>query len=50
MKTKMNFDEYLEEQLKDMRFAERFKKAGKAWDLAIRLASLKEKTRLLQKE
>jgi hypothetical protein len=50
MKSKMNFDEYLAEQLKDKNFAEHFERAGKAWDLAIRLAPLKEKTRLLQKE
>jgi hypothetical protein len=30
MKRKTNFDQYLEEQLKDVSFAERFKKAGKA--------------------
>jgi len=31
MKRKTNFDRYLEEQLKDVVFAERFKKAGEAW-------------------
>jgi len=30
MKRKINFDKYLEEQLKDEDFAERFKKAGEA--------------------
>ena len=50
MKLKTNFDAYLEEQLKDKGFAERFKKAGEAWDVAIRLASLREKTGLSQKE
>ncbi len=50
MKSKTNFDAYLEEQLKDKVFAERFKKAGEAWDVAIRLASLREKTGLSQKE
>ena len=50
MKPKTNFDLYLEEQLKDKGFAERFKKAGEAWDVAIRLASLREKTGLSQKE
>ena len=30
MKRKTNFDQYLEEQLKDVVFAERFKKAGEA--------------------
>jgi len=32
MKRKTNFDQYLEEQLKDEGFAERFKKAGKAYN------------------
>jgi hypothetical protein len=35
-----NFDLYLEEQQKDKDFAERFKKAGKAWVAAVRVASL----------
>jgi transcriptional regulator with XRE-family HTH domain len=50
MKPKTNFDLYLEEQIKDKGFAKRFKKAGEAWDVAIRLASLREKTGLSQKE
>src|SRR5512139_542389 len=50
MKPKTDFDAYLEEQLKDKGFAERFKKAGEAWDVAIRLASLREKAGLSQKE
>jgi hypothetical protein len=50
MKSKMNFDEYLAEQLRDKNFAGHFERAGKAWDLAIRLASFKEETRLSQKE
>jgi len=50
MKPKTNFDAYLEEQLKDKGFAERFKKAGEAWDVAVRLACLREKTGLSQKE
>ena len=32
MKRKTNFDRYLEEHLKDQGFAERFRKAGEAWD------------------
>jgi hypothetical protein len=32
MKRKTFFDQYLEEQLKDVVFAERFKKARKAWE------------------
>ena len=50
MKGKTNFDLYLEEQLKDPNFAERFKKAGRAWDVALRLASLRKASGLSQKE
>jgi len=32
MGRKTNFDRYLEEHLRDPDFAERFKKAGEAWD------------------
>ena len=47
---KTNFDLYLEEQLKDPVFAERFEKAGEAWDVAIQLAALREKAGLSQKD
>lgn len=47
---KTNFDLYLEEQLKDPVFAERFEKAGEAWDVALQLAALREKAGLSQKE
>ena len=50
MKRRTNFDLYLEEQLKDAGFAERFKKAGEAWDVALQLASLRKKSGLSQKE
>src|SRR4030066_2463940 len=50
MRQRTNFDLYLEEQLKDPDFAERFKKAGEAWDVAIQLASLRKKSGLSQKE
>ena len=50
MKKKTNFDLYLEKQLKDPGFAQRFRKAGKAWDLAIQLVSLRKKAGLSQKE
>jgi transcriptional regulator with XRE-family HTH domain len=50
MKQKTNFDLYLEEQLKDKEFAERFRKAGEAWDVAIQLAQLRRRTGLSQKE
>jgi len=35
MKKKTNFDRYLEEQLLDKGFEERFRKAGEAWDVAL---------------
>ena len=50
MKRKTNFDRYFEEQLKDAVFAERFKKAGEAWDVALELAALKKESGLSQKE
>ena|SRR6266545_303668 len=46
---KTNFDLYLEEQLKDPVFAERFERAGEAWDVALQLAALREKAGLSQK-
>jgi ribosome-binding protein aMBF1 (putative translation factor) len=47
---KTNFDVFLEEQLLDPDFAERFKRAGAAWDVALQLAALREKEGLSQKE
>lgn len=47
---KTNFDRYLEEQLKDPVFAERFEKAGEAWDVALQLAALREKAGLSQRD
>ncbi len=47
---KTNFDLYLEEQLKDPDFAERFERAGEAWDVALQLAALREKAGLSQKD
>jgi len=47
---KTNFDRYLEEQLKDPDFADRFERAGEAWDVAIQLAALREKAGLSQKD
>jgi len=47
---KTNFDLYLEEQLKDPVFAERFERAGEAWDVALQIAALREKAGLSQKE
>ena len=48
--SKTNFDLFLEEQLKDPDFAERFERAGEAWDVALQIAALREKAGLSQKE
>ena len=48
--SKTNFDVFLEEQLRDPDFAERFKRAGEAWDVALQIAALREKAGLSQKD
>ena len=50
MMRKTNFDLHLEEQLRDPVFAERFKRAGEAWDVALQIAALREQAGLSQKE
>ena len=50
MKRPTNFDIYLKEQLKDPDFADRFEKAGEAWDVAVKLASLRKASGLSQKQ
>ncbi len=47
---KTNFDRYLEEQLKEPAFAERFKHAGEAWDVALQIASLRQRAGFSQKD
>ena len=47
---KTNFDLHLEQQLRDPHFAERFKRAGEAWDVALQIAALREKAGLSQKD
>ena len=47
---KTNFDQYLEEQLKDPNFAARFEHAGEAWDVAVQIAALRQQAGLSQKE
>ena len=47
---KTNFDLYLEQQLKDPVFAERFDRAGEAWDIALQIAALRKKAGLSQKD
>ena len=48
--SKTNFDLYLEEQLKDPGFAERFERAGEAWDVAMQHAARRETAGLSQKD
>ena len=45
-----NFDRYLEEQLKDPVFAERYERAGEAWDVALQLTALREQAGLSQSQ
>src|SRR5581483_543272 len=47
---KTNFDQYLAEQMKDSGSAKRFEKAGKAWDVAMQIAALREEAGLSQKD
>ncbi len=47
---KTNFDRYLEEQLKTPEFADRFERAGEAWDVALQIAALRQEAGLSQKE
>lgn len=47
---KTNFDKYLAEQLKDPGFAERFARAGEAWDVALQLSDLRKQAGLSQKQ
>ena len=48
--SKTNFDIFLEEQLRDPGFAERFKQAGEAWEVALQIAALREKAGLSQRD
>ncbi|MDD9865406.1 MAG: helix-turn-helix transcriptional regulator [Verrucomicrobiales bacterium] len=47
---KTNFDKYLEKQLQDTAFAERFEQAGAAWDVALQIGELRRNAGLSQKE
>lgn len=47
---KMDFNKYLAEHLKDPGFAERFARAGEAWDVALQLAELRKQAGLSQKQ
>jgi transcriptional regulator with XRE-family HTH domain len=46
---KTNFDHYLEDQLHDPVFAARFRQAGEAWEVALQLATLRQRAGLSQK-
>jgi transcriptional regulator with XRE-family HTH domain len=48
--SRTNFDLFLEEQLRDPDFAERFRRAGEAWDVALQLAALRDRAGLSQTE
>jgi transcriptional regulator with XRE-family HTH domain len=50
MMKKTHFDLNLGDNLKDPGFAEKFRRAGQGWDIAIQLSSLRRKTGLSQKE
>ena len=47
---KTNFDSYLEEQLKDPAFADRFEQAGEAWQVAMQIAALRQQAGVSQKD
>jgi ribosome-binding protein aMBF1 (putative translation factor) len=47
---KTNFDHYLEEQLKDPAFADRFERAGEAWEVALRVAAFRQQAGLSRKD
>jgi transcriptional regulator with XRE-family HTH domain len=47
---KTNFDSYLDEQLRDPEFADRFARAGEAWDIALQIAAARENAGLSQRE
>lgn len=47
---KTDFDRYLQEQMRNRKFAARFKRASEAWDVALQIAALREQAGLSQKE
>lgn len=47
---KTNFDRYLDEQLQDPHFAQRFKAAGEAWDVSLNITAVREEAGLSQKD
>jgi transcriptional regulator with XRE-family HTH domain len=47
---KSNFDRYLDGHMQDPSFAERFRLAGDAWEIALQIAMLREHAGITQKE
>jgi transcriptional regulator with XRE-family HTH domain len=47
---KTNFDNYLDEQMRDQVFSARFEQAGEAWDVALQITALRKKAGLSQKD
>lgn len=47
---KTNFESYLEEQLKDPAFADRFEKAGEPWQVAMKIAALRQQVGVSHKD
>ena len=43
---KTNFDQYLEEQMKDPSMAARIANAGEAWEVALQIAALRQQAGL----
>jgi len=47
---KTNFDSYLDEQLRNPEFVDRFARAGEAWDIALQISAAREQAGLSQRE
>jgi transcriptional regulator with XRE-family HTH domain len=47
---KTNFDQYLDQQMRDPAFAARFEEAGEAWDVALQIAALRQQAGISQTE
>jgi transcriptional regulator with XRE-family HTH domain len=47
---KSNFDRYINSQMQDPSFAERFRLAGEAWEIALQISMLRERAGMTQKE
>lgn len=47
---KTNFDQYLEDHLRDPAFAYRFERVGEAWEVALQITALRQQAGLSQKD